>query len=112
MHGVCHIEIPTTDPQKSKDFFGTVFGWQFEDMGDYVTWRAHGVGGGFTKESKPAAGGVVIYIEVEDIDKKLGDIEKAGGTKVVGKTKISDEFGFYALFTDSCGNTVGVWSKT
>jgi catechol 2,3-dioxygenase-like lactoylglutathione lyase family enzyme len=21
MHGVCHIEIPTTDPQKSKNFY-------------------------------------------------------------------------------------------
>ena len=112
MHGVCHIEIPTTDPQKSKDFYGAVFGWQCEDSGDYVMWRAQGVSGGFTTESAPADGGVLLYIEVEDIEKKLADIEKAGGTKVTEKKKISDEFGFYALFKDPCANTLGVWSKT
>jgi predicted enzyme related to lactoylglutathione lyase len=112
MHGVCHIEIPTTDPQKSKDFYGAVFGWQCEDSGDYVMWRAHGVNGGFTKESAPAEGGVLLYIEVEDIEKKLADVVSAGGTKLTEKTKISDEFGFFALFKDPCANTLGLWSKT
>ncbi len=112
MHGVCHIEIPTTDSQKSKDFYGTVFDWQCENSGDYVIWRAQGVSGGFTTESAPANGGVVLYIEVEDIETKLADIEQAGGTKVTEKTKISDAFGYYALFTDPCTNTLGLWSKT
>lgn len=112
MHGICHIEIPATDPQKSKEFYSKVFGWQCEDSGGYVMWRAEGISGGFTTESAPAKGGVVLYIEVEDIDTKLADIEKAGCTTVKAKTKISDEFGFYALFTDPCANTLGLWSKT
>lgn len=112
MYGCCHIEIPTTDVAKSKDFYGKVFGWQFEDAGGYVTYSPpEGVGGGFTTNSKPTTNGVIIYIEVEDIDKKLAEIEQAGGKKVIPKTKISDEFGFYALFADPCGNTIGIWSK-
>jgi predicted enzyme related to lactoylglutathione lyase len=112
MHGVCHIEIPTTDSQKSKQFYSAVFGWQCEDSGDYALWRAQGMSGGFTTESMPADGGVVLYIEVENITAKLADIEKAGGTTVTAKTKISDAFGFYALFRDPCANTLGLWSKT
>jgi len=112
MHGFCHIEIPTTDVAKSKDFYGKVFGWQFEDAGGYVMYRPpEGVAGGFTTNSKPATNGVILYIEVENIDEKLAQIEHAGGKKVTPKTKISDEFGFYALFADPCGNAIGIWSK-
>jgi len=113
MHGLCHYEIPTTDAKKSKDFYGKIFGWQFEDsFGGYVMFRPpDGVAGGFTTTSKPSRDGVVLYIEVTDIDKKLGEIETAGGERLVQKTKISEEFGFYALFLDPCGNAMGLWSK-
>jgi predicted enzyme related to lactoylglutathione lyase len=30
MHGICHIEIPTTDLAKSKAFYENVFGWKVE----------------------------------------------------------------------------------
>ncbi len=113
MHGFCHIEIPTTDVNRSKDFYGNVFGWKFEDsLGDYLMFRPpEGLAGGFTTMSKPTTDGVILYIDVEDIDKTFEDIEKAGGKKVTPKTKISDEFGFYALFLDPCGNSIGLWSK-
>jgi predicted enzyme related to lactoylglutathione lyase len=113
MHGFCHAEIPTTDAKKSQEFYGKVFGWKFEETpDDYVTFRPpEGLGGGFTKMSRPSKDGVVLYIEVADIDKKLGEIEQSGGKRLVQKTKISDEFGFYALFLDPCGNSVGLWSK-
>lgn len=113
MHGFCHVEIPTTDAKKSQEFYGKVFGWKFEETpGDYVMFRPpEGLGGGFTTESRPSKDGAVLYIEVADIDKKLGEIEQSGGKRLVQKTKISDEFGFYALFVDPCGNSVGLWSK-
>jgi predicted enzyme related to lactoylglutathione lyase len=34
MHAFGHIEIPTTNLQKSKKFFGTVFGWTFSHIQD------------------------------------------------------------------------------
>jgi len=113
MHGFCHIEIPTTDLKKSQDFYGKVFGWKFEQMPeDYVLFTPPtGVAGGFTKDRKPSTDGACLYIEVEDINGKLEEIEKAGGKKLVPKTKISDEFGFWGLFLDPVGNSVGLWSK-
>lgn len=113
MHGFCHCEIPTTDVKKSKDFYRGVFGWHCEDsFGGYVMFRPpDGMAGGFTTTSKPSRDGVVLYIEVEDIDKKLHEIERAGGTRLVQKTKIAEEYGFYALFLDPCGNALGLWSK-
>jgi predicted enzyme related to lactoylglutathione lyase len=113
MHGFCHIEIPTTDVQKSKAFYGQLFGWEFDDMGGgYVIFKPpDGTGGGFTTERKPSEEGICLYIEVEDIPKKLEEIESAGGKAVTAKTKISDEFGFYAIFLDPQGNALGIWSK-
>jgi predicted enzyme related to lactoylglutathione lyase len=113
MHGFTHIEIPTTDPKKSKEFYAKIFGWKMEEnMPEYVMFSTgDNQGGGLTKESKPTPDGVVLYIEVEDIVKKLGEIEAAGGKKVKDKTGISPEFGFYGLFTDPCGNIMGLWSK-
>ena len=42
MNGFGHIEIPTTNFKKAKNFYGTVFGWSFEDAPDmdYVLFRA------------------------------------------------------------------------
>jgi predicted enzyme related to lactoylglutathione lyase len=113
MHGFCHIEIPTTDPQRSKKFYSEVFDWQMnESMPDYIMFSTpDDEGGGFTTTKKPTADGVVLYIEVENIDKKLVEIEQAGGRTVKGKAGISEEFGFYAQFTDPVGNIMGLWSR-
>ncbi len=113
MHGFCHFEIPTLEPQKSKEFYGKLFGWKMdESMPDYIMFSTpDDEGGGFTTSSKPVKDGVVIYIEVEDIGTKLEEIKKAGGSIVQGKKGISEEFGFFALFTDPSGNIMGLWSK-
>jgi predicted enzyme related to lactoylglutathione lyase len=113
MHGFGHTEIPTTDLQKSKEFYSKIFGWKMsEDMPGYVLFRTGAdQGGGFTTENKPTKDGVVLYIEVDDIAKKLAEIEAAGGKKLKDKTAISPEFGFYGLFTDPCGNIMGLWSR-
>lgn len=113
MHGFCHIEIPTTDSTKSKEFYSKVFRWKINESNpDYISYSTpDDESGGFTTSSKPVQDGVVIYIDVEDIEKKLREIEGAGGKTVKGKTAISPEFGFYGLFTDPCGNIMGLWSK-
>ncbi|MGD8979934.1 MAG: VOC family protein [candidate division WOR-3 bacterium] len=113
MHGFGHTEIPSTDMQKSKDFYSKVFGWKItEDVPGYVLFKTgDNQGGGFTKDSRPSQDGVVLYIEVEDINKKLEEIETAGGKKLKDKTQISPEYGSYALFNDPCGNIMALWSQ-
>ena len=113
MHKICHIEIPTNDKSKSKEFYSKVFDWKIEEMDDYMVFSpSEGVGGGFDTKRKPCADGVVLYIEVEEIEKKLKEIEDAGGKIDRPKTKISDEYGYFAIFQDPLGNLLGLWSKT
>jgi len=116
MSKIVHIEIPSTDFEKSKEFYSKVFSWKVEILPDmsYALWSPpdeEDGGGGFAKADKPATEGVALYIDVDDIEAKLSEIEAAGGKTITPKTKISDEHGYYAEFTDSLGNKLAIWSK-
>jgi len=114
MNGICHVEIPCTDFEKMKNFYGDVFGWETEIIPnmDYATFKPpEGPGGGFNKQLKTTESGVMFYIEVADINESLKKVEGAGGKTVTPKTAISPEFGYFAIFTDSENNIIGLWAK-
>lgn len=109
---ICHIEIFSTDLKASKKFYEDIFGWEvkteLEGIPDYATFMDTAeMGGGFSSEVE----GILFYIEVDDIEKTLSNIEKAGGKIELPKTKISDEIGFASIFTDPSGTRIGLWSK-
>ena len=115
-HNICHIEIPCKDIARAKTFYGKLFGWTFQDAGEgYAMFNTgEGVGGGLDlrKEGYPTEKSIVLYIEIEDIAQTLKAIEEAGGETLQTKARISEEFGFYALFRDSEGNQMGLWSRS
>jgi hypothetical protein len=112
MHGFGHVEIPTTNFTRAKKFFGTVFGWTFEDYPEmkYVVFRAgNPPNGGFYQVKKmPKKGQVNVYIEVEDIDSKLKEIKKARGKVTVKKTEIPS-MGWFAQFATPDGCILSLW---
>jgi predicted enzyme related to lactoylglutathione lyase len=116
-HGaICHIELPTSDLAASQRFYEELFEWSFTPLSDapYALFSTpEGVGGGFDAgpEAKPhSEGGPTVLIEVDDIEAALERVVKLGGQPVLGKTRISDELGFFAVFIDNVGNRVGLWS--
>jgi len=119
-HGdFCHIELPTTDFVESRAFYESIFGWTFEIIPGFETYAMFttpsGLGGGIDsgpRAESPSDKGPILHIETDDIDATLRRIEAAGGKTVVPKTKISDDFGFFALFLDNVGNRLGLWSRT
>jgi predicted enzyme related to lactoylglutathione lyase len=112
MHGVGHVEIPTTDFKKAKNFFGKVFGWTFQDLPDmeYVVFQAgNPPNGGFYKvKTMPKKAQVNIYIEVEDIDVKLKEIRKARGKVLVKKSPVMG-MGWFAQFATPDGCFLSLW---
>ncbi len=115
MSKIVHIEIPAPDLEKAAEFYSKLFGWKVEvtpEM-DYAMWSAgeDAVGGGFSKQAKPSTEGALLHIGVDDIEAKLKEIETAGGKTLTPKTKISDEWGYYAEFLDIFGNKLGLWSE-
>lgn len=114
MHGFGHIEIPITNAKRAKKFFGTVFGWTFQDVPemDYVLFRAgNQPNGGFNLVKKmPKKGQVNVYIEVEDIDAKLKEIRKARGKVLQKKTEVPG-MGWYAEFATPDGCFLFLWQS-
>jgi predicted enzyme related to lactoylglutathione lyase len=112
---VCHVDIPSKDLAVSGEFYSAVFGWAISPMGEgYSLWKPQegNAGGGFSlpEDGQPAA--VLPYIHVDDIEATLAQINSKGGSTAMGKTKISDEHGFFAIFIDPAGNSMGLWSQT
>lgn len=112
---ICHVEIPCKDISRGKAFYGKIFGWSFEDAGqEYAMFNTGtSVGGALDlrTEDFPTDRGITLYVEVEDITQCLAKVREAGGSIKKEKTEISREWGYYALFSDTEGNTMGLWSK-
>ena len=113
------LEIATTDLDRAKDFYATIFNleFQFIEMPDskmYMFGEPNKVGSAGClvqgEGSVPSQEGTVIYFSCEDVNTQLGQIEAAGGTIAVPKTDIG-EFGFFAHIIDTEGNRIGLHSN-
>jgi len=112
---ICHLEIPTTDVKKSGEFYRKLFDWKI-DYGwgkDYATFDT-GEGqlaGGLDRKDKISLGNsnVIIYILVDDINAMLAKAVKLGAKKVKEKTEIPN-VGWFGLFIDLDGNTIGLFT--
>lgn len=113
MGGVGWVEIPAEDPEASGAFYEAVFRWDIDRDGPfegYLMYRDGGIGGAFTAQWRPVSDpGVMLYIEVDDIEGALSRIEAEGGRTVDGKTLITEDIGWWASFQDPAGNRVGLF---
>ena len=114
MNKIAHIEIPSTNLAKSTAFYSKLFGWKIDPgSDDYVTFSVTGgIGGGFEKVKKAPGEGLMVYVEVEDIEATLKKAEELGAKVVTPVTEIGDNWGHWAQFKDPGGCTgVGLWSR-
>jgi uncharacterized protein len=114
MHRFGHIEIPTTNFNKAKNFFGKVFDWTFEDRPEmeYVLFKTGGPpnGGFYLVKKMPKKGQVNVYIEVEDIDATLKEIKKAKGKVLLKRTQVGS-MGWFAQFATPDGCFLSLWQS-
>jgi predicted enzyme related to lactoylglutathione lyase len=116
------FEISVTDFKRAKKFYETIFDITMDaqnmmgmDMSFFPSDMGSGkVSGALVKGPmhKPNGDGVKLYLNGNpDLSKALGKVEKAGGKVAMPKTKITDEIGFMAFFTDTEGNSIGLHSQ-
>jgi hypothetical protein len=94
-------------------------GLEVQDLGDkpygFFPARGYGNSGALVKhmDFQPSPKGAAIYLNGgRDLSDPLSRVETAGGKILVSKTMISKEMGYYALFLDTEGNSVGLHSMT
>ncbi|MBN2082670.1 VOC family protein [bacterium] len=108
------VEIPAKDISASMAFYAGLFGWKFNALptGRYAYFHTAGeIHGALSADDAPGQG-VIVYLEVADIEATLEEIKYSGGSIVTKKTMITKEEGYYARFADPSGNVLGLWSKT
>lgn len=115
------FEIPTADFERGIRFYETILGVSLrrEDMGPmrlaiFPMAPDSPVGGAVVHMeggNPPGPVGSVVYLYGgDDLAPVLARVEPAGGRVVVPKTLIKPEVGYFALFQDSEGNHVGLYS--
>ncbi len=107
-----YIEFPVKsgkDLVKTKLFYSTVFGWEYQDWGeDYADTKDSGLGIGLNADNSHKTNQPLAVINVGDIETVKNEILKAGG-KVV-KDIFSFPGGRRFHFVDPAGNELAVWS--
>ncbi len=109
------VEIPAIDMDRAVNFYNAVLRLDLEvsDYGEEKMACFPGSEGAisFAPGFKPSKDGVLVSFNPgEDLDETIGRIKKNGGSIVQAKTKIEAEgLGYFALFTDSEGNRVGLY---
>jgi uncharacterized protein len=108
-NSVIHFEVTGKDGAKLRDFYGKVFGWQFNVMPemDYglVDNGGKGINGGIG--TSPDGGRAMFYVQVDDPQASLDKAEKLGGKTTMPVTEIPGVVTL-AQFADPEGSTIGL----
>jgi predicted enzyme related to lactoylglutathione lyase len=125
MDKVVHFEIPTDDLARAREFYGSIFGWDLQDMpGDQpytivqtspvddkqLPTERGAINGGMFQRSSTTPSAPVITISVDAIDVALKEVEAHGGSVVQPRTEIPG-MGAFAYFTDTEANVMGLWEN-
>ena len=114
------FEIPATNYERAKKFYGTMLGIAITDMHmpnvKYGMFPYdndnNGVGGGIVEMegAKPSANGITLYLNAgNDLNDPLGRVESAGGKILTPKTDIGEN-GYMAQLMDTEGNRIALHS--
>lgn len=118
-HALNWFEIPVSNFARAKSFYEKVMGTTIEtmEMGPVtmgmLSTDQDAVGGAivYGDGGSPSTNGTLVYLNGgDDLAPMLARALQAGGAVLVPKTEIGNGFGFFAHFSDSEGNKVGLHS--
>jgi predicted enzyme related to lactoylglutathione lyase len=104
-----YIELSVKSVSDAKRFYGSAFGWRFEDYGpDYASFSDGRLNGGFQTATEVRTGGPLVVIYASDLEIMERRITQAGGAII--RPIFSFPGGRRFHFTDPSGNELSVWS--
>jgi uncharacterized protein len=109
------VDLSTTDLDGALRFYGDLFGWDFEDMGEeaghYHTARLRGKRVAGLGPNQPGAPPMTVwttYLSGSDADAHAKAIAENGGSVMLGPMDVFDQ-GRMIVAQDPTGATFGVW---
>jgi uncharacterized protein len=111
----CWIDLTTSDVDRAQDFYGTVFGWDFEsagpEYGNYINAAKDGRRVAGLMASNPewqAPDHWTTYFHTADINATTSAVQAAGGAGCLAPMEVPAK-GFMATATDPSGASFGLW---
>ena len=106
-----HVEIPASDTGAAKEFWSSLFGWQFQAYegapSEYLMTRFSETTGGAIYEADGDKRGTRVYFDVDDINTGIARVKELGGE--AAEAMAVPSMGWFATCTDTEGNDFGLW---
>jgi predicted enzyme related to lactoylglutathione lyase len=105
-----HVEIPAGDTAKAREFWGSLFGWEFQEYPgptEYHMTRITETTGAAIYGADDDKRGVRLYFDVDDIKAGTARVNELGGE--AGEPMPVPGMGWFAMCTDTEGNDFGLW---
>ena len=108
---IVHIEIPADDTEKGREFWGSLFGWQFQAFpagpSEYHTTQISDQQGAAITNMEPGKQGTRAYFDVEDINAGAARVKELGGE--ADDPMPVPGMGWFSTCNDPQGNEFGLW---
>ena len=107
-----HVEIPADDTAKGREFWGSLFGWQFESYPgpfEYHMARISDQAGAAISNMEPGKHGIRTYFDVDDINAGAARVKELGGE--AGDPAPVPGMGWFSVCKDTVGNDFGLWQN-
>ena len=113
------VHLGTTDPSAAKRFYGSLFGWEFEDMPagpemtyTFISLKKHSVAGLYALSKDMVSQGVpshwLPFVNVADADDVAKKASQAGGKVAYPPMDVLD-VGRMAVLQDPTGANIAIW---
>jgi hypothetical protein len=106
-----HVEIPAGNTAGAREFWGSLFGWQFQEYPgsptEYHMTQIAEVTGGAIYGAEGDARGLRVYFDVDDISDGRSRVSELGGE--AGEAMPVPSMGWFAHCKDTEGNEFGLW---
>jgi predicted enzyme related to lactoylglutathione lyase len=108
-----HVELPAGDTQKSRDFWGGLFGWQFQEYEgsptEYHMTQLSDTQGAAISGAEDDKRGPRVYFDVDDIKAATARVGELGGE--AGEALPVPGMGWFSVNKDTEGNEFGLWQN-
>jgi predicted enzyme related to lactoylglutathione lyase len=106
-----HVEVPALDTQKARDFWGGLFGWQFEEYPGPVEYHMTRInettGAAVYNNPEGNTDGIRVYFDVDDINAATAKVTELGGE--ANEPLPVPGMGWFTGCKDAAGNDFGLW---
>ncbi len=107
---IVHIEIPADDTGQGREFWGSLFGWQFQAFpgpSEYHIARISERSGAAITNMEAGKRGTRPYFDVDDVNAGAARVRELGGE--ADEPMPVPNMGWFVTCRDPQGNEFGLW---